>query len=64
MVLLLIAATVIPVFSQGSDSARPSFEVASIKPNNSSSRDADISLMQQRVRAQVFPEWWLLDNVM
>jgi bla regulator protein blaR1 len=41
MVLVLIVATVIQVFSQGSNSARPSFEVASIKPNNSGSRDSN-----------------------
>jgi bla regulator protein blaR1 len=35
LAILLIVAIALPVFSQGSGTNRPSFEVASIKPNNS-----------------------------
>jgi uncharacterized protein (TIGR03435 family) len=43
LAIVLIVAVAIPVLSQASDSARPSFEVASIKPNNSASRDSNTS---------------------
>src|SRR5262245_30838220 len=42
-VIVLIVVAAIPVFSQASGSERPAFEVASIKPNNSDSRNSDTS---------------------